>query len=114
MAKKQIKFSDEELNNLLQEIKENPHQFERSGGSTSFKFYGITRDIYNQMLVNQDFKCAICGTHQSNLKKQLHIDHCHNTKKVRGLLCQKCNSGLGFFKDSVDSLQNAITYLKNN
>jgi hypothetical protein len=44
----------------------------------------------------------------------LSIDHCHNTGKVRGLLCDHCNKGLGLFKDNIDYLNKAIEYLKYN
>lgn len=68
--------------------------------------YGITPGEYIDMLLDQDKRCAICNT-----RDYLVIDHCHATGKVRGLLCNKCNLGLGLFKDNVDSLQNAIKYL---
>jgi hypothetical protein len=53
------------------------------------------------------FGCAICGT--KGVK--LHIDHCHMTNHVRGLLCHNCNTGLGLFKDDVRLLAAAIAYL---
>jgi hypothetical protein len=77
-------------------------------------FYGITVEDYKNMLIEQEYKCKICGTHQDDLKKQLHIDHCHTNKNVRGLLCQSCNSGLGFFKDNIDFMNKAIKYLNND
>ena len=58
----------------------------------------------------QENKCAICGSVLSDTNKAF-VDHCHNTKKVRGLLCAKCNTLLGMAKDDVSILQNAITYL---
>lgn len=68
--------------------------------------YGITLDEYNQMVKSQRGKCGICAE-----KKKLFVDHCHKTKKVRGLLCSQCNHGLGMFKDNVDFLSKAIKYL---
>lgn len=75
---------------------------------------GITIDDYNNMFDEQEGKCAICKIHQKYLKNTLNVDHCHTTGKVRGLLCSKCNHGLGHFKDSVFILENAILYIKNN
>lgn len=74
--------------------------------------YGITLEDYNQMLKSQNNSCAICGIGKVSLKrKSFDIDHCHETKKVRGLLCHACNVGIGFLKDDISILQNAITYL---
>lgn len=75
--------------------------------------YGITLVEYNTMFKEQKGCCKICGTHQSNLKHSLHVDHCHTTGEVRGLLCSNCNAGLGMFKDNVTFLKNAIEYLKD-
>ena len=73
--------------------------------------YGITLEQYNEMLIDQDYKCAICGNEDEVEGRKLAIDHCHKTKKVRGLLCGKCNRGLGLFYDDLELLQNAISYL---
>jgi hypothetical protein len=75
---------------------------------------------YDSMLVKQEGKCAICGTSnpvgEGNTTKRLTfafaVDHCHATGKVRGLLCNPCNRGIGFLKDDVDLLAKAIKYLK--
>jgi len=75
--------------------------------------FGITLDDYNKILSNQNGVCAICGE-QCKTGKMLAVDHCHSTNKVRGLLCQFCNTGLGQFRDRVDFLNKAIKYLKNN
>jgi hypothetical protein len=66
------------------------------------------------MLQNQDNKCFICSYEFGQKQGDTYVDHCHTTSVVRGLLCQKCNSGLGYFKDNVKSLAKAIEYLKRN
>ena len=53
--------------------------------------YGITPDDYNQLFQQQNGCCAICGKHQSKLKRRLDVDHDHKSGKVRGLLCNPCN-----------------------
>lgn len=71
----------------------------------------VTDDVIHQY-VSTD-KCECCGEIQSNVKN-LCIDHCHVTGKIRGILCRNCNTGLGFFKDSQIRLLQAIDYLKKN
>lgn len=66
---------------------------------------------YNELYTAQDGCCAICDKHQSELQKALAVDHCHDAGHVRGLLCQECNLALGKLKDSIESLEKAITYL---
>ncbi len=76
------------------------------------KKFGITIEDYDAMYIEQGGRCAICGTHQSKLVKRLCVDHCHETQKVRGLLCDRCNTGISRFKDNINLLQNAIKYLR--
>ncbi len=76
--------------------------------------YGISIEIYNNMVVQQNGLCAICNQLPTSGKKILYVDHCHNTKKVRGLLCHKCNVGLGYFEDDITRLEAAIAYLKRH
>lgn len=71
--------------------------------------YNISIDEYNVLLELQHGVCKICGL-KSN--KRLCVDHCHKTNKIRGLLCHSCNIGLGYFKDNINNLQNAIKYLE--
>jgi len=75
--------------------------------------FKITPDQYQDMLESQEHSCMVCnlpfGEDRIN---RPNIDHCHVTDMVRGLLCNNCNAGLGFFKDRVESLNNAIDYLK--
>ena len=74
------------------------------------KKYGVSHDDYVKMCQKQNYLCLICG----NKPKILHCDHDHKSKKIRGLLCQNCNRGLGMFHDDVSVLENAISYLNNH
>lgn len=76
------------------------------------KYYGISNEEYLKMFDEQKGCCAICNISQTELKKKLFVDHCHNTGKVRGLLCRQCNSVLGYAYDNVDILTKSIEYLK--
>lgn len=78
------------------------------------KAYGITLEQYNEMFNKQEGKCAICGINQNELKYALYVDHNHTTKKIRGLLCHKCNTILGYANDKMEILTQAIEYLKIN
>lgn len=73
--------------------------------------YNIDLEEYNRIFMEQKGKCAICGTHQSELKRALDVDHCHKNNKVRGLLCNSCNIGLGHLGDDIENLKCAILYL---
>lgn len=74
--------------------------------------YGITAAEFDTMLAAQGGGCAVCGTTEPPGRGQrFHVDHCHSTGRVRGLLCNECNVGLGKFKDSTDLLRRAAEYL---
>ena len=73
--------------------------------------YGITPDALCALIKQQNNQCAICGT---VFTKEFHVDHCHITNIVRGLLCEKCNLALGLFKDSPAILRSAISYLEQS
>lgn len=88
----------------------------RNCRSNSLKYrFGITADDYDVMYDKQQGCCAICGIHSSDYtnktKLRLHVDHCHTTGMIRGLLCNSCNTSLGGFKDSEDVLNKAIAYI---
>lgn len=77
--------------------------------------YGITLEIFNGMLLAQDYKCKICSVHFDTVgSMNTHIDHCHKTGKVRGILCNRCNIALGYLHDDVEVLKAAIKYLEEN
>jgi hypothetical protein len=75
--------------------------------------YGIGYAEYLTMLEAQNGCCAICGTNDTGGRKAFHVDHCHNTGKVRGLLCGNCNSGIGNLRDDIELLKRAIQYLES-
>lgn len=82
----------------------------------------LSKSDYKKMYDEQNGKCKICNQTEigqcfksSKQKlKRLAIDHCHKTLKIRGLLCQSCNTALGSFKDSIEMLQSAIQYLEKH
>ena len=87
---------------------------EKSQQNSFKRHYKITLEQYYELYDKQMGKCAICGKHQTEFKRAINVDHDHTTGKVRGLLCNGCNSGIGYFKDSIDLLTQAIKYLKDN
>lgn len=81
--------------------------------------YGLTKEQYEELLEKQGGVCAICGqpemrTTKAGVAMLLHVDHCHNSGKIRGLLCHKCNSALGLFMESSEILSSAVNYLVTN
>lgn len=76
--------------------------------------YNLTLEQYQEILDNQGGRCFICGRHQSEFTKKLHVDHDHITGKIRGLLCTSCNTALGLLKDNIDYLIKAIQYLQES
>lgn len=87
-----------------------PEAFRRA----TVKKYGITLEEYDALLAKQGGVCAICKCSPDvQHHKVLAVDHCHDSKKVRGLLCDRCNLGIGGLKDNPELLQAAITYLES-
>jgi uncharacterized protein YbaR (Trm112 family) len=76
------------------------------------RLYGITFEDYIEMLVEQDQVCAICKE-ECKTRKMLSVDHDHQSGKVRGLLCNRCNRAIGMMKDDIVILENAIQYLSD-
>ncbi len=81
--------------------------------------HNMSLETYNLMLEEQMGVCAIClhpesSKHQNGKIKSLAVDHCHETGKIRGLLCLSCNIALGKLKDNVFIINSAFNYLKNS
>jgi hypothetical protein len=75
--------------------------------------YGMTQEMYDEMLEAQGWGCAICGRQEtSTWSTVLAVDHCHKTGTIRGLLCADCNRALGMLEDSPGRLRAAIAYLE--
>ncbi len=76
--------------------------------------YGLTYEQWEAMRQAEDYRCMICGISEEELGKKLDVDHCHDSGKVRGLLCNPCNTMLGHARDKVEILEAAVAYLKEN
>lgn len=80
--------------------------------------FNITLEEYKDLLNRQGGVCAICGEKERVVRRaksgqeMLAVDHCHETGKIRGLLCFKCNTGIGALGDSVEGLERALSYLR--
>ena len=86
---------------------------ERHRAASIKKLYGLTPEEWNALFEQQKGQCAICGNDfDMNKSKFIQVDHCHDTGVIRGLLCTKCNVGLGAFGDSLEMLLKAVQYLE--
>ena len=74
------------------------------------QLYGMTVEDYARLHKWQGGVCAICGEKQTGTRKKLHVDHCHTTGQVRGLLCHGCNIGVGNL-DTPELLDRAKEYV---
>lgn len=78
------------------------------------KMYGMTNECYRKLYESQNGKCAVCEKDIEYIDKHTHIDHCHITNKIRGLLCHNCNTALGLLKEDKQIMSNLIRYLEAN
>jgi hypothetical protein len=88
-----------------------PYSYEADKNRKLLRTYGIGYEDYLTMLDEQNGVCAICGTSDTGRRKSFHVDHCHISGKVRGILCGNCNSGIGHLRDDIRLLHSAIDYL---
>lgn len=101
------------------EKEKNTEKYKRMSKNITLKRqFGITLEDYERMLKEQNDCCAICFKTEKvkdgkyKTLRSLSVDHCHDTKKVRGLLCNNCNRMLGYSQDSIAIHESAINYLK--
>jgi hypothetical protein len=76
--------------------------------------FGISLQEYNTLLIDQGGVCAICERPENLRGRQFAVDHCHTSNRVRQLLCDHCNAGLGRFQDSFELLDRAAAYLRRH
>jgi hypothetical protein len=95
--------------NKRQEIIESRREWRKRTGAHRRQSYGLSVEEFNAMIVAQNGRCAICLEVPTG--RGFHVDHCHLTGKIRGLLCRGCNLALGHMKDDPRRLQKAATYL---
>ena len=90
--------------------KDNP---ERVRATNRKNLYGITPEEYTNLMARQCGMCAVCQCWLADLPaKQVHIDHNHDTGKVRGVLCHSCNAMIGHARESIKHLYSAAYYLE--
>ena len=97
---------------LCKQCKSKAHDPKKKKNADLKRLYGITLNEYDDLLKEQGYMCACCGTDNPRGKGRFVVDHCHTTGEVRGLLCSKCNIGIGQFDDDTSKLMSAINYLK--
>jgi len=95
--------------------RDHPEKFKRSVRSATLKKkYGISIDDFEKLLEAQGRICAICGSDHPGTTwgLNLHVDHEHTTGRIRGLLCQACNTSLGKMQESPELLRKAALYIE--
>jgi len=101
-----------------QALKEKRHQEYLNGKDKQLektrqrKYKEYRPGLFDELYTQQEGRCAICGAHQSELRTALCIDHNHDTNKIRGLLCNRCNIGIMNFKEDAENCLKAYQYLR--
>ena|ERR1039458_3083567 len=96
--------------------RDHPKQYAANQRRHRYKrVYGISVEWFDTLLADQNGRCKICTTDKPRGRyNQWHLDHNHVTHKIRGILCNKCNAGLGFFHDDAALLRAAANYCDGN
>jgi hypothetical protein len=84
------------------------HGVSRSYTRMVKKRYGLSWEEYKERISRAKGLCELCGKPFN----KPHLDHCHDSKRIRGVLCHQCNVGIGMFMDDPDILAKAVAYLK--
>lgn len=100
----------------ISEISKDTYVLDKTRKSHLRRKYGLTVENYTILLKEQDGKCAICDSKDAGRQgvKNLAVDHNHSTGKVRGLLCSRCNLGIGHLDDDPNRLEAAAAYLRKH
>ena len=128
-----VKYKD---SNYLNCSKDNLYILDRNTTAKTWRdtnlrrTYGITESEYDQLFLEQNNQCLLCGKNPEEWSKDAYVgagpgnrpvkhrkfcvDHCHDTGKIRGILCWNCNNGLGQFKDNPEVLRKAADYIEIN
>lgn len=106
----------EACKNRARNKKENPEQYFENNFKWNIKGkYGLTVEQWQQMFEEQGGCCAICGIHQSELKRRLSVEHNHQTGKIRQLTCKTCNHLISVYETDFYGLKKEVTeYLERN
>lgn len=107
---KKCKLDNQRVDRKLNPDRHSAYQLRRSIQTK----YGISWEEYERMGDDQAWRCLICQRHQDDLTRRLVVDHDHETGKIRGLLCQRCNSALGYLEDSALLVGRALAHLEAN
>ena len=116
-AARVMKWQQENPDKVAEKVKRNklarPAKYQRMALKAHLKCrYNITIEDYEALVKRAGNCCEICGVHQDDLSEKLCVDHCHETGKVRGLLCKTCNSAIGRLGDTYEMLQKAADFLR--
>ena len=76
--------------------------------------FNVDKEQAKELWLRSQTSCNICGKSWDGESEKLCIDHCHTTGVIRGILCKNCNHVLGHARDSIQTLERAIEYLKEN
>jgi len=111
-AKNRTKVRKYERDRRAKQVTENPERARQNNRTRTLRRYGLTTETWDRLFASQDWCCAICGTAECG-DDRWHTDHDDNIglTAVRGILCVRCNIGLGQFMHDPDRLARAIDYL---
>jgi hypothetical protein len=109
--REQLRSTGKLKENKKRYYKNNPHKVREQSIRNFARRISINPDILADYVKKHSGVCDICHKPES-ITGTLHVDHCHETNNIRGMICNNCNTGLGHFQDSIENLKNAISYLK--